>query len=96
MNKEWSRDSVGALNLRSTALAEKIIKKYSLHYHGADAFIQVFGKPNMREKTLFTDELVYLLGMGGEVAENATERDTCVIIFMFNLDCFRGIRVVCQ
>lgn len=95
-DKEWSKDSVGTLNLRSKALAEKIIKKYSLHDEGADTFIKVFGRPNMRKKTLFTDDLIYFFGMGDGVAEHAAERDTCFIIFHFNMNRFCKISEVCQ
>ena len=96
IDKEWTKDSIGILNLRSKALAEKIIKKYSMYDEGVETFIKVFGRPNMRKKTLFTDDIVYFSGMGGEVAENAEGRDTCFIIFHFNLNSFCELREVCQ
>lgn len=94
-NEDWTKDSIGTLNLRSKELAEKIIKEHSLYRKCSSKFICVFGKPNCRETTLFTDKLIYIERMGGDFIPNAN-RDTCFISFNFKMGRFVGIDESCE
>ena len=69
--------------------------EHSLYRECSSKFICVFGKPNCRETTLFTDKLIYIERMGGDFIPNAN-RDTCFISFNFKMGRFVGIDESCE